>query len=420
MPSAMNWWRWRRLLATAWRSIRRRPLRSLLSVLGVVCGVIAVLAMVAVGEGARRQTLEEIGRMGTRTLYVRWVLPETGTATKSPDAPRPLDVQDLARIGAGSPSVRQVTGLVEIQAPLAATERNASAQVVACGADLSRIHQLPIVAGRFIGDADLEQRQMVCVLGEDLALRLGPQGQPGASLRIGELSFRVIGVLARRPHRQGRGATVSMRNYNEMVFIPLGTQRDLLSGALREAQPMALTEIAIQVADEEQVRAAAATVRRILEARRGNLDGLQLVIPLELMRQLQRTRSIFAMVLASVAAISLLVGGVGVMNVMLATVSERRREIGIRRALGATPGHISAQFLGEAVLLTAAGGLIGVGLGSVLVVAVAAAAGWPAAITPWGMIVPLVTATAVGIASGLYPARQAARLDPIEALRQGG
>ncbi len=407
-------------LQTALRSLMLQKLRSLLSVLGVVCGVMAVVAMISIGEGAKEETISQIEQLGTRNIYIKAVtLTEDQTANARERLSLGLTIADKQRIDSGCATLEKSAGLLEIRASILGLPREMTPQVVACSVDYAELLGMHISSGRFIAPMDGRQRNLVCVLGSDVARALEGAGRPGSFIRINDSVFKVVGILDRIEHRTGRTATVSTRNYNEMVFVPLESAAVLYEPGLKkkagDARP--LSEIVMRVAAVEEVRATARLAERIMQVAHHDARDYQFVVPLELLRQAERTQHTFNLVLGAIAAISLLVGGIGIMNIMLATVSERTREIGIRRAVGATRRHILVHFLLESMLLTITGGLIGLLCGFGAVAAISGLAGWPVAVSLWAVALPVIMSLLVGIFFGLYPARQAALVDPIVALR---
>jgi putative ABC transport system permease protein len=282
-----------------------------------------------------------------------------------------------------------------------------------------------VACGRFFSDADMQTSASVCVLGADMAQALFPLDSPlGRDVRVGAAYYRVIGVM------QPRGAGVKADETHtgakaaaHEMFIPLETARTRYGEVLfrfrsgsREAERVQLHEVTVKVASREQVLPVAEAVKAVLKHHHKKKD-YEVVVPLELLRRAERTKQIFNIVLGSIAAISLLVGGIGIMNIMLATVTERTREIGIRRALGAKRRDIITQFLVEAVMLSGAGGLFGVALGIAIPLLVTWFAAMKTIITFWSPLLAFSISGLVGVAFGLYPALRAANMDPVEALR---
>lgn len=380
----------------------------------------AVLAMLSIGEGAKREALSQIEQLGTRNIYLKAIVLTKDQRIKARERlSRGLSPYDKDRIIKGCAAVQDVACLKELSASIVGMLKEVSPQIVACSSNYAEVQKLAVSYGRFISDQDIESKNMVCVVGDSVANRLGPDSSPGGYIRMGNSLFKVVGVLERYDIRTTKSSVISVRNYNEMVFIPLGAERALVRAIYRKAMGSTaeLTELIIQMRKTEQVLKAAGILRRIMEISHGGAEDYQMVIPQELLRQSQKTQRTFNIVLGSIACISLLVGGIGIMNIMLATVSERTREIGIRRAVGAAREHIMIQFLAESVMLTFSGGIIGIAAGMVGVWFITAMAGWKTAITIWSIVLSLLMSTLVGIFFGLYPAYHAAKMDPIAALR---
>ncbi|MDY6837295.1 MAG: ABC transporter permease [Thermodesulfobacteriota bacterium] len=409
-----------KIIALAIRSLLQHKLRAALSILGVICGVTAVLAMLSIGEGAKREVLSQIEQLGTKNIYLKAVaLTENQEIKAREKLSRGLSTYDRDRIVRGCAAVRDVACLMELPASVIGMAREVSPQIVACSSNYGEVHRIPLSYGRFVGDQDVERKYRVCVLGWDVSESLGSEGRLGSHIRMEDHLYQIVGVLKRQDFKTAKSSVVSVRNHNQMIFVPLGTEGNLVQGPQRKGNRSTggLTELVVQVQETDQVIGAARVIRRIMERSHGGAQDYQMVVPQELLRQAQKTQRTFNIVLGSIACISLLVGGIGIMNIMLATVSERTREIGIRRAVGAAREHIMIQFLAESVLLTFSGGIVGVAGGIVGVWLITAMAGWKTAITIWSIILSLLMSTVVGIFFGLYPAYHAAKMDPIAALR---
>ncbi len=404
----------------ATRSLMQHKLRSFLSVLGIVCGVMAVLSMISIGEGAKQEVVQQIEQLGTRNIYLKAVNLTSDQRHKARERlSTGLTHRDVKRILTGCRDVHLAAALKEITATVTDTPGEISPQVVAASASYGEIQNLVLSRGRFISALDALQKNMVCVLGNDVAERMGVQGKPGQYVRIENHLFRVVGILNPFHRKESKAGTIAVRNYNEMIFIPLGTESNLVRPASREqrSSDQGLSEVVIQVHRTDQVLSTAKIVNRIVQVTHNNVKDYQMIIPRELLQQAQKTQRTFNIVLGAIAGVSLLVGGIGIMNIMLATVTERIREIGIRRAVGANRSNIITQFLVEAVILTFTGGLIGIAAGIGAVAVIATLSGWHIAITPWAIAAPLVMSILAGIFFGLYPAVQASRMDPVAALR---
>jgi putative ABC transport system permease protein len=398
------------------RSLRAHALRSLLTMLGIVFGVAAVVSMISIAEGARREAVEQIRLLGTNQIRVshRELSGEARDAAEHSGAAG-LAAADGELLRASLPNLDGLAPVRFVEAPVTFGSREAAGRVVATTHDYARVTDFRPAQGRFLGPLDLSERKRVAVIGSEVRSQLfGPLNPVGQLLRIGDGWFTVVGVMESKRLREGRASVIKLRNVNQDVYVPLSTAAARLPAEDGNAH---LAEIAIQVASAEQVVGTASAVRALLERAHHGVEDFEVVVPAELLAQAQSTQRVFNVVMGSIAAISLLVGGIGIMNVMLTTVTERTREIGIRRAVGATRRAIAAQFLLETVLLSAAGGVVGILLGAGMAQGIHRFAGWATVIPLSAAFVAFAISAAVGIGFGLYPALRAARLDPIAALR---
>ena len=413
-----------KLVQVAGRCLVQHKLRSALSVLGVVCGVIAVLAMVAIGEGAKQRVIQQIEQLGIGNIYIK-------ALTLAPDQQRQateklsqgLQVQDARRLAKGCSQIDSLGWLKTVAAPIVGIpQEGAAPQIAAVNPGYGRVQGLLEAQGRFIAHMDLEQRNLVCVLGAEVATSTGQPWLVGQFMRIGAHLFKVVGILAPIHHTQNETVPLAARDHNNMVFIPFATQVGLETrrqriGAGKNTNQ--LTEIVVRVAATEDVLPAARIIRRIIAVSHHQVPDVEIILPLQLLQRAKATQRTFNLVMGAIAALSLLVGGIGIMNIMLATVTERTQEIGVRRAVGATKSDIVFQFVIETVTLTVIGGAVGVVSGIGVVHTMARIGGWPVAITPWAIAMPLLMAIGVGIFFGLYPACKAANMNPAHAFRYG-
>ena len=395
------------LLRLGARSLRLHKLRSSLSILGVVFGVAAVVAMSSVGEGARRETLAQIAALGIDTVTVK---PEPA-APGEPAVSLPLaTAESLRRV---VPGVRAVAPLRVAELVADAGGRSRSVTALGTTPAYAEAARLELAAGRFLADLDVSDRKRVAVLGASVVRALFPLAGPlGESVRLGGDWYRVVGVLQERASPRARGSAIRARDLNRAVIVPLPA---LDRGESRQAD--GVDEIVLRLATPEAVVSAAGVARALVRRTTGGSTP-EVLVPREILRQRERTQRVFNVVTGAVAAISLLVGGIGIMNIMLASVAERTREVGVRRALGARRRDVAAQFLVESSLLTVSGGLLGSVLGLLGAILIQAFAGWPTAVHPLMLVAALFVALAVGIGFGFYPAWHAAGLDPVEALRR--
>jgi putative ABC transport system permease protein len=395
------------LLRLAVRNLLVHKLRSTLSIVGVVFGVGAVTAVSAVGEGARRESLEQIGDLGIDTITVRARPSAPGAEAAA------LRVQDADAVRAVGPGVAAVAAVREATVPVQGGGHSTDAGVVGTTAEYASASRLRVSSGRFLAALDVEGRKRVAVLGASIASDLFPLTDPrGQRVMVGGDWFDVVGVAEGRGARKGRGGPIRSRDVNRAVFVPLMA---LDRGGDR--RPDGIDEIVLRVDDAANVGRSAEVVKSVVRRTTGS-DAFDVIVPREILRQKERTQRIFNVVTGAIAAISLLVGGIGIMNIMLASVAERTREVGIRRAVGASRRDIGAQFIVESSLLTATGGVLGTVLGIAGSMAIQSLAGWPTALSVEMLLTGIVTATAVGLGFGFYPAWEAAHLEPMDALRR--
>ncbi len=405
------------LTAVAWKSLFVHKLRSFLSVLGVVCGVMAVMSMISTGEGAKEEVLQQIEGMGLTNIYINTLnLTREQQAKAQEKRSYGVSWSDVHRLRNSGLSIKEVAALREVAAAPLGTKKTIIPKVMLSTANYAPVMGLSLAEGRFLQARDMTNNAMVCVLGAGIARALGREGQVGKYLRIGDALYKVIGILREQAIEKSDKIKISKDNLNEALLLPFsGTQQAPLSAAYSAKSP--LTRIIVEIDSRDNVSSAAQLIERTMDVAHNSVKDYQLVVPLELLQQSLQTQRIFNIVLAVIGGISLLVGGIGIMNIMLATVSERKREIGIRRAVGATRNDIVIQFLTEAVLLTVSGGLLGVLAGFVFVLTMEVFTGWSIRITFGSMAIPFLLAISTGVSFGLYPAVQAAKLDPITALR---
>jgi putative ABC transport system permease protein len=404
------------LFITAWRSLLVHKLRSFLSILGVVCGVMAVMAMITTGEGAKREILSQIEDMGLKNIYIKRLPLSEEQQREAGEKKSPgLSVDDLNRFRHMGDTLVAAGAMHELIATPIGMQQEIIPRVLECTADYAKILDLTVASGRFISAKDCENNTLVCVLGASIAKKLGKEGQVGQFVRLQDSLYRVVGILAEYKTPEKKIAKVSKENFNTVLLVPLMAKT---SGGIPSADfSHTLSEIVVEVDQKQHVLAAASMIERLLQVRHNTVQDYQLLVPLQLLTQSLKTQRVFDLVLAVTGGISLLIGGIGIMNIMLASVSERKREIGIRRAVGATKRDIILQFLAESVLLTSTGGITGVLAGCVCVDLIEKTAGWSMRITAASLLVPFLLSVATGIFFGLYPAIRAAKLDPIHALR---
>ena len=405
------------LVRSSLEALRGHAVRTLLTALGIVFGVAAVIAMLSIGEGARQQALEQIERLGVRNVIVLddpprepVVQDEDRQITRTSPG---LNRADAHALRAVHPWIVEVVPQRDHEAAVRRGRERVEATLVGTTPEHLTVLDQAVVEGRMFDAGELREAARVCVLGANVARALFPfGGAVGRTVKVDDQWLTVVGVL---PHRLPSGAEGGVqRDPDDEVLLPLTA---LLERFLHEIEGSELSRMTARIDDADHVAEASALIARVFERRHRGVDDVRLVVPEALLRQQQRTQRIFNVVMGTIAGISLLVGGIGIMNIMLASVLERTREIGIRRALGARRRDVLAQFLTEAVVVSVLGGVIGIALGFGLTAAIAATAGWPVAISVPGVVLAFGVSVLVGVVFGFVPARNAARLDPIESLR---
>ena len=407
------------------RSLLLHKLRSVLTMLGLLFGVSSVIAMLAVGAGASHEALEQIKSLGPTNLMARSRKPPVTQASAQASRRQALSYgllyEDADRVRALFPDAEAIVGIRETPRNLRRGELWTSSIVVGTEPAYLDVLSLGVAEGRWLNALDVERRDNVVVLGSAAARTLFPLDSPlGASIQTGNSRMSVVGVL----EAVGREASPGGVPIDECVFIPISTSRARYgevsvqrSQGSEERTRVELTELKLRLKTTDEVLPASRLLGRVLQIGDRPQDDVKLVVPLELLRQQEATARIFSLVLGSISLISLLVGGIGIMNVMLATVTERTREIGIRRALGAKRRHIVQQFLVETLVLSGVGGLLGVVLGVFTPFLITEFSDRLTIVREQHVLLAFGISVAVGILFGLYPAWRAAQLDPVEALR---
>ena len=408
------------------KSLLLHKLRSALTVLGIVFGVSSVIAMLSIGEGARWEQEQEIKRLGSTNIIIRSQKPSEDQS-QNVAAQRVIEYGITRRDLEAILQIPTVAGAV----PARVTRQEArhdgratEARIVGTVAAFIGATNSDVATGRFLTDLDEEDGATVCVIGDAVRRTLFPLDDPlGKGLRVGTHLFRIVGVMSVGGAATGAGSGISAEDRNRDVYIPLSTMANAYgdvifrrSAGSFEAERVELHQLIVAVDGMGAVVGTANSIRHYLR-RLHTKEDYEVVVPLELLRQAERTQRIFQIVLGSIAAISLLVGGIGIMNIMLASVTERTREIGIRRALGAKKQDIVVQFLVETVVLSTSGGLFGLFLGVSVPMVVEHASGMRTIVTLTSLVLSFCISVTVGIVFGIYPAGRAAGLDPIEALR---
>ena len=438
------------------KSLVLHPLRSSLTVLGIFFGVASVIWLLAIGEGISAKAQEQIEGLGASNIIVRSIKPaDMGETTGGARTVQPygLTRRDFERLtgkaSVNEPGTRtistidQAIPIREIRKQFMYKDRLVDGRLVGCTPDYAEVTQLVVDRGHFLSDAELRQKKNVCVLAAEVAERLFPIEDPiRRSVRIEDAYYVVVGVMKPRQSTAAIGGSLAAQEFNNDIYIPITTLWTRIGDFIRtsrsgsfEFEVVELSQITLRVDKTENVLETSEIVKDVI-GRHHRLDDYAMTVPLELLEQAKITRLMFNVFMGLIAAISLVVGGIGIMNIMLATVTERTREIGIRRALGAKRGDITMQFLTETILLSVVGGLIGIGAGLLCGPAIDGArdllkqamperfANLPDVIqtmtpivVPWSYPLAFGISVVVGVVFGLYPAIRAAAMHPVEALR---
>jgi putative ABC transport system permease protein len=427
---------WLKIIDLSVRNLMLNKLRSLLTMLGTILGVSSVIAMLAIGEGSKRHAVEQIRQLGASNVIIRSVKPgqEESSESSSNGSQQStsmvieygLRYEDFDRLKATLPTIKRAvpTAMVRKNAQHG-RYRMANARVLGTTPDYLRVKNLTIRRGRFLEDTDLLRVSNVAVLAAGAATRLFSYEDPiGQTVLLGEGAYRVVGVLDAQDSGAAVPGAIGAQDMNNDIYIPLSSRRSrfgelqmIVRAGGRDFERTQLSEITLTLHDETLVSQTAAMARKLLQQSHPDTEDFEIQVPLELLRQAEREKRIWNLVLGSIAGISLLVGGIGIMNIMLATVSERTKEIGIRRALGATRAHIISQFMVESTVLSSTGGMVGIFLGIAIPIVVSQMSDIETALSWWAILIAFGTSVATGVVFGVYPARRAALMNPIEALR---
>jgi putative ABC transport system permease protein len=396
------------------RALLRNKMRSFLTTLGIIIGVSAVIAMVAIGEGAKAQVEKQFAAMGTSLLIVIPGASSSGGARGGYGSQPTLTWDDLKAIQKEVPSVKMAAPVLRSSTQLVSEDQNWSTSVQGTTPDYFTIRTWAPKSGGSITQSDVEGATKVIVLGQTVAEKLfGPNSDPvGQTVRVKNTPFQVVGVL------QPKGQSPTGQDYDDGAFVPVTTFQAKIQGGLQKFLSGTIFVSAISAADTSRAQdAVTALLRDRHHIAQAVDDDFSIRNLTEIAGAQQEGTKTMTTLLASIALVSLLVGGIGIMNIMLVSVTERTREIGVRMAVGAKPHHILAQFLVEALTLSVMGGLLGVAIGIGGGTWLAARFQWPMLVRPDIIVVSVVFSAMVGVGFGLYPARKASRLDPIEALR---
>jgi len=415
------------------KSLWMHKLRSFLTALGIVFGVCSVITMLAIGEGASYEAQQQIKDLGSQNIILKSEKPTSSTSsageqTRSLILEYGLTYRDVAQIRSTIPGVEVTVPSRTMKDFVWRLANSIDGTILGTIPWYPKMKNRAVIRGRFFTQTELDRRGNVCVLNEGIASELFPLEDPlGKTVRVQRSYFRVVGIVEDKK-KGGSDTDVDLGNKdksgvpNELI-VPITTLNEhfgevlikFRSGSF-EAEKVELNEATVRIENADAVFPAAQAIKHLLDRNHQDVD-YKMTVPLDLLRQAERTKRIFNVVLGSIAAISLLVGGIGIMNIMLATVTERTREIGIRRALGAKRKDIVLQFLIETVLLSGAGGIIGVGLGLSIPMIITHFADMKTIVRLWAPTLAFTISVLTGVMFGIYPAFRAAGMSPVEALR---
>jgi putative ABC transport system permease protein len=401
----------------AFGNLNSHKLRTFLTMLGMIFGVGAVIAMLSIGAGAEKESLRIIDTMGLRNVIVKDREFKDEDLKKVRESSIGLSMRDVQAITAVTPNLETYAARKRVKTFQVFSFKGKSddSNVVGVTPSYFRLARYDLAEGSFLSEIDQTEYEQFCVIGSRVRQKLfGAESPVGKTLKLDKMWFTVIGVLADNNLTKDEFEGVKLQDFSNDIYIPLATALKKFELKRFESE---LDEITLSLKNTDALKPSAVLISQVLANTHGKADDYSIVVPRELLEQNQRTQRIFNIVMSCIASISLLVGGIGIMNIMLANILERTREIGVRRSLGARRRDIWQQFLIEALAISFVGGLIGVAFGFVVSRVVALYAEWNTFVTWNSIAMSFGVSAAVGLIFGLYPAVRASRLDPVEALR---
>ena len=392
-------------------------LRTLLTLLGMVFGVGAVIAMLSIGEGAKIESTKLIESMGLHNLVINEKQNDEDTLKEIRKNSLGLSLNDMNAMKKSLPFITNVCAEKKIKTySVFSKQATADSSVLAMSDSCFDLSNLKLAQGEFFNQVHSQSNQQVVVIGSEVAQSLFPNEDAiGQFIKINHLWTKVIGVLAQEKLSKNEIQGIKLGAEHNRIFLPLTTALKRLKFDNLESE---IDSIRVEIDEKVKPQAASLAINKLLKRRHGNVDDFELIVPASLLNQQNKTQKIFTIVMSSIAGISLLVGGIGIMNIMLATIFERTKEIGLMRALGAKKSDIKNQFLVESATIAAVGALLGIVMGVVLSFAIQSFADWPVQWSLFSIVLAVGVCLLTGIGFGYYPAKKAAKLDPILALQK--
>ena len=421
------------------KELASNKMRTSLTMLGIIFGVGAVIAMLSIGEGARQETLEQIELLGTNNIIIKEIPSEEIDDSETSFSPG-LTTKDMNSIKELNPFVETAIAQREAKSKVMYKSQIIDANIVGTNPDYVAIYNSQVLSGEFFRDSHIQSYANVCVIGHGIKEKLFRFEDPiGKFIKSEGIWFRIIGVVASKNISSSGMENLGVRNFNNDVYLPLTTMIYKIKKYVPGEKSMdiqmrrginivqnrtaldfdrsSVSQITVKVKNDAPIEHALSVISRIMERKHYSVKDYEIIVPEQLLEQKQKTQMIFNIVMGAIAGISLLVGGIGIMNIMLANILERTREIGIRRAVGATRNDVLGQFLYEALTISVIGGILGIITGFILTSIITGYAEWRTIITPMSVIVAFFVSVGVGLVFGIYPAKKAADKDPIESLR---